>query len=191
MTVKKIPEHQKAAVASLYESKKHTLQEIATMFGASSRTIARVLEEKGLLLPRLSRLTPEAMKIMQLLYTRKIGADVLEQILDTPALIPGNVALFLKDCTKEQLYVILSGAGLITNADETIRKLAGLAVLNAPEGKPIPKSAQMSLELPLTRCAASRDGECTHKQCPQLRDNEPHKSGRHCPLYKSAEEEQQ
>lgn len=34
----------------------------------------------------------------------------------------------------------------------------------------------------LTRCAAGRDGECGHKACPQLRDNEPAKSGRHCPL---------
>lgn len=34
----------------------------------------------------------------------------------------------------------------------------------------------------LTRCAAGRDGECGHAQCPQLRDGEPAKSGRHCPL---------
>lgn len=34
----------------------------------------------------------------------------------------------------------------------------------------------------LKRCAAGRDGECRHKGCPQLRDNEPAKSGRHCPL---------
>jgi hypothetical protein len=34
----------------------------------------------------------------------------------------------------------------------------------------------------LTRCAAGRDGECVHDQCPQLRDGEPVKSGRHCPL---------
>jgi len=37
-------------------------------------------------------------------------------------------------------------------------------------------------EAALTRCAAGRDGECGHKACPQLRDNEPAKSGRHCPL---------
>ena len=35
---------------------------------------------------------------------------------------------------------------------------------------------------PLTRCAAGRDGECRNKACPQLRDNEPAKNGRHCPL---------
>lgn len=35
---------------------------------------------------------------------------------------------------------------------------------------------------PLARCAAARDGECSHVQCPQIRDSEPIKSGRHCPL---------
>ena len=37
-------------------------------------------------------------------------------------------------------------------------------------------------ERALTRCAAGRDGECGHMACPQLRDKEPAKSGRHCPL---------
>jgi len=30
-------------------------------------------------------------------------------------------------------------------------------------------------------CHASRDGECSWTHCPQLRDNEPHANGRHCP----------
>jgi len=34
----------------------------------------------------------------------------------------------------------------------------------------------------LKRCAAGRDGECHHAQCPQLRDNEPAATGRHCPM---------
>lgn len=34
----------------------------------------------------------------------------------------------------------------------------------------------------LLRCAAARDGECNHAQCPQLRDGEPGNSGRHCPI---------
>lgn len=44
---------------------------------------------------------------------------------------------------------------------------------------------RVNVEVPpraLERCAAARDGECIHQQCPQLRDNEPAKSGRHCPL---------
>lgn len=41
-----------------------------------------------------------------------------------------------------------------------------------------PKQAR----LPLAHCAASRDGECNHEECPQNRDGEPEKSGRHCPI---------
>lgn len=32
------------------------------------------------------------------------------------------------------------------------------------------------------RCRGARDGECIWEHCPQLRDGEPEKSGRHCPL---------
>lgn len=31
-------------------------------------------------------------------------------------------------------------------------------------------------------CHAQQDGDCTWKECPQLRDGEPKKSGRRCPL---------
>lgn len=31
-------------------------------------------------------------------------------------------------------------------------------------------------------CHAEGDGECHWRRCPQLRDNEPYHSGRHCPL---------
>ena len=34
----------------------------------------------------------------------------------------------------------------------------------------------------IAQCQAGNDGECVHKSCPQLRDNEPLKTGRHCPL---------
>jgi hypothetical protein len=34
----------------------------------------------------------------------------------------------------------------------------------------------------LEHCAADIDGECDHAKCPQLRDGEPEKTGRHCPL---------
>jgi hypothetical protein len=31
-------------------------------------------------------------------------------------------------------------------------------------------------------CGAFKDGECSKSWCPQIRDGEPGKSGRHCPL---------
>lgn len=41
----------------------------------------------------------------------------------------------------------------------------------------------------LTRCVAGRDGECSDPRCPQLRDNEPVRTGRHCPLDHSEDDE--
>jgi hypothetical protein len=37
---------------------------------------------------------------------------------------------------------------------------------------------------PEERCHADSDGDCEWHGCPQLRDGEPAKSGRHCPLDK-------
>ena len=34
----------------------------------------------------------------------------------------------------------------------------------------------------MNTCRADMDGECGYDFCPQLRDDEPAKSGRHCPL---------
>jgi len=33
-----------------------------------------------------------------------------------------------------------------------------------------------------TQCHAGKDGDCIWDECPQLRDGEPKKTGRHCPL---------
>ena len=46
-----------------------------------------------------------------------------------------------------------------------------------------------SPQLNLPRCHAASDGECTWKHCPQLREGEPKKTGRHCPLDWLDEEE--
>ncbi|MFM6987103.1 MAG: hypothetical protein ACKOXG_00340, partial [Arenimonas sp.] len=42
--------------------------------------------------------------------------------------------------------------------------------------------ADESPEAEPTRCQADRDGDCSHPDCPQLRDSEPHATGRWCPL---------
>lgn len=56
-----------------------------------------------------------------------------------------------------------------------------------PRQAPAPEKAPRR---PLAGCAAGRDGECTHPDCPQLRDNEPKDTGRHCPLDTTTGEEQ-
>ena len=45
------------------------------------------------------------------------------------------------------------------------------------------------VELAPERCQAARDGECDYAHCPQLRDGEPARSGRHCPVDSLDEEE--
>jgi hypothetical protein len=58
---------------------------------------------------------------------------------------------------------------------------------------PNPTPPAASLNLPLHddvvgdwrqtgSCRAFQDGDCVWSNCPQHRDGEPHKSGRHCPL---------
>lgn len=55
------------------------------------------------------------------------------------------------------------------------------AVRGARAGHERRKRKQM--KEPLTSCKSGRDGECFHPNCPQIRDGEPEKSGRSCPLY--------
>ena len=42
---------------------------------------------------------------------------------------------------------------------------------------------------PEPHCQAGKDGDCIWKGCPQLRDDEPVKSGRHCPLDTGVDDE--
>jgi len=57
-----------------------------------------------------------------------------------------------------------------------------------------PVSTQHNVEQPRVElkdhghCHADDDGYCTFKDCPQLRDGEPKKSGRHCPRDKHEDE---
>lgn len=34
----------------------------------------------------------------------------------------------------------------------------------------------------INHCQGGSDGDCFWEHCPQARDNEPHATGRHCPL---------
>lgn len=52
-----------------------------------------------------------------------------------------------------------------------------LCVNNVPAGVAIPVVSNV-----LLRCAADRDGDCDHAQCPQIRDGEPKATGRSCPI---------
>jgi hypothetical protein len=68
----------------------------------------------------------------------------------------------------------VSGPGFLVYAED-LPVGAKLIVTARIELPPTP-------EQPLVRCAAAKDGECFHSMCPQIRDGEPAKSGRHCPI---------
>lgn len=53
-----------------------------------------------------------------------------------------------------------------------------------PEAQPAEQRKPRPLD---GRCAADSDGDCTHPDCPQLRDGEPEKTGRSCPIHKDPE----
>lgn len=147
MAVKKLSDAQKAAVVTIYTSnmKPKSIAELAKLLSVSTRTIGRVLEEAGVTASKKLHGVSDEAKVTRILYKHKISPDALEAILAEPAMIPSNVSVFLKDCSQEQLYVILLGAGLINSPNPAIRNMVAHAVMNAPAGRPIPKSAQMQL----------------------------------------------
>ncbi|ARZ01865.1 hypothetical protein AXW37_12425 [Yersinia ruckeri] len=80
--------------------------------------------------------------------------------------------------TIKDIYKMAVSATAIHQAGFTVEEDAPIVITPAPAGVMMrPQS-----ENPLERCAAGRDGECHHKDCPQLRDNEPMATGRHCPI---------
>ncbi|EOI6389850.1 hypothetical protein ACMU9O_000880 [Yersinia enterocolitica] len=81
--------------------------------------------------------------------------------------------------TIKDIYKMAVSATAIRQAGFTVKEDATpIVIVPAPAGMIMrPQS-----ENPLERCAAGRDGECHHKDCPQLRDNEPMATGRHCPI---------
>lgn len=71
----------------------------------------------------------------------------------------------------EQMYV-----------DSSMQYRNGTVTLTIKRKPREKESKLIQVEPSLTRCAAASDGECFHSQCPQLKDGEPAKSGRHCPI---------
>lgn len=72
-------------------------------------------------------------------------------------------------------YAGTAAAALVALAARA-RTLGGKGETGRSDGQGQPK-----------RCAADRDGDCSSAACPQLRDGEPHASGRHCPLDRGEE----
>jgi len=105
-------------------------------------------------------------------------AQVLELLKSAPKVAgPVEQHPFLGP-TRGAVYVVVDS--VISTSDEKLKKLGWLLV-ESQMFKSIERAARSSA-LPLMRCASDRDGDCTHTECPQNRDNEPNQTGRHCPL---------
>jgi hypothetical protein len=135
ITVRCLTEQQKDVIIQAYQAKA-SLKQLAFLIGKSTRTIGRVLEERGLLTP-VPRLKGEAYHTMKLLEKRGIGIDALgsllgvlahnrvktaiqlQGILNTPALTPENIQIYLDHCTKEQLATHFYTSGLVKLAETT------------------------------------------------------------------------
>lgn len=136
--------NQKQSVILEYTRMDHSISKIAERHGCSTGTIRRVLQEAKVLPPSIKRAPKsppvnetEANKIMGLLYRMGINYDLLEVILNAPALTAHNVAMFLKQSNPAQLAIILTAAGLA----QTMPSIDSTTL-------PIPKSAQQSLDFP-------------------------------------------
>lgn len=133
ITVKSLSEHTKDDIVESYKSK-HTLASMAKMFNTSSRTIGRVLEERGLLTP-VPRLQADAKAVMAIMEKRSLHAVDLDQImgllqkneifrmsdleaaLSKPAVTPQAVQTYLNQCSKEVLATHFYTSGLVKLAE--------------------------------------------------------------------------
>lgn len=127
ITVKSLTEDQKDSIVMVYLEKTSTMKYIAKIFNTSTRTIGRVLAERGYLTPT-TQLKADAARVMKLLDYRGIDYTTLLTILDksaTPASTPApaptinanTVQAYLNKCSKEQLAIHFYTSGLVKLAE--------------------------------------------------------------------------
>lgn len=129
-------------------------------------------------------------------YMRKTKAEIVQRIRDMLGSLPKSVIerRFKSDCSR-----IIGG-----QPDPTFGSLVLFNLLHSvtPIGfnmreytkYELAAAAMLAHELlgkvqampELTSCAADCDDMCDHPKCPQNRDGEPAKTGRHCPLHDPA-----
>lgn len=85
MKVRCLSAHVKDQICLAYVNKTMTLKELAFYFDTSSRTVGRVLEERGLATP-VPRLKGEAHQVMLLIKSYGLDIDTLTTLLKTVSL---------------------------------------------------------------------------------------------------------
>lgn len=110
-----------------------------------------------------------------------------------------NEAVVLEVLNKRKLKLPLEFQAVADEAYETAAQAAKEAILFSDDMTPLEYITNTVVEaisalkstVPtnetgntdgITTCQSGSDGDCFHKLCPQLRDGEPVKSGRRCPL---------
>lgn len=108
-----------------------------------------------------------------------------------PAVVKKYIKLIEQEGTNQLLLLLLEYRDRVHPRPkefyiDTIQRFTEHLRKQLPVDKP-PKQVDIEdsiaeIKKELTQCRAGRDGDCYHPQCPQTRDNEPHATGRHCPL---------
>jgi hypothetical protein len=118
ITVKCLSEAVKDEIVAHYNNKAK-VKDLAIAFDTSTRTIGRVLEERGLSTP-VPRLKGEAYQIMKLLKTVGLSCPVdLQTHLEVSAFTPENIQAHLNRCTKEQLASYFYTSGLVKLTEDS------------------------------------------------------------------------
>ncbi|VVE79330.1 gp41 [Pandoraea sputorum] len=117
-------------------------------------------------------------------FSAEVGADIKATCMGTGFLLHGSSLAVCINTTFK-----LTGSAKGYTRGKEINMIASFCPFCGESTKPgeTSKAAEAKSTVPLQRCAAGRDGDCSHDQCPQIRDGEPAKSGRHCPLDTGAE----
>ena len=115
MTVRIFGIEAKDQICLAYAHKTMNLRELAYHYNTSTRTIGRVLEERGLATP-VPRLKGEAYQAMKVLKEFDLTPTELWAHLSapkTPAFTPENVQTYLNMCSKEELARFFYTSGLV------------------------------------------------------------------------------
>lgn len=130
----------------------------------------------------------------------RFDADVSQTQAPAPA-VPSGWKLVPVEPTREIIEAIchaknhtrLGIHAVMTDVELSSIYRAALTAAPTPHATPAQPAApgDVAQVIPLNQCAADGDGDCEHAQCPQLRDGEPHASGRHCPLDTAARDERE
>lgn len=112
MAVKALTEQQKDAAVLVYQSKTRTIKQIAGYLGISTRTLGRILVEKGVMPAKIKK-TEQDEQLLTMLRDHNIGVKEINEIFAMPVLNKASVQQFLNNCSQEELAGMFYQAGIV------------------------------------------------------------------------------